>query len=83
MLCFLTNIGYKTLLKSQKFYKICQCNFDWTEYGSEYLRLTVGDKILGVGSPEESDDWAYGCKLLADNTLSEPGWYPRAFAEYP
>ena len=66
-----------------KFYKICQCNFDWTEYGSEYMRLTVGDKILGVGSPEESNDWAYGCKLLADNTLSEPGWYPRAFAEYP
>ena len=66
-----------------RFYKLCQCKFDWTEYGPEYMLLTVGDKILGVGSPEESDDWAYGRKLLADNTLSEPGWYPRAFAQYP
>ena len=64
-------------------YKICQCKFDWTEYGPEYMLLTVGDKILGVASSEESDGWAYGCKLLADNTLSEPGWYPRAYAQYP
>ena len=64
-----------------KFYKICQHNFDPTEYGSEYLQLTVGDMIRGVDSSEESEDWAYGRKLLADNRLSRPGWYPRAFAQ--
>ena len=64
-----------------KFDKICQHKFDSTEYGSEYLQLAVGDRILGVESSEETDDWAYGRKLLADNRLSQPGWYPRAYAQ--
>ena len=64
-----------------KFYKICLQNFDPTRYGPEYLQLTVGDMIRGVDSPEESEDWAYGRKLLPDNRLSRPGWYPRAFAQ--
>ena len=51
------------------------------KYGPEYLQLTVGDMIRGVDSPEESEDWAYGRKLLADNRLSRLGWYPRAFAQ--
>ena len=62
-------------------YKICRHNFDPTRYGPEYLQLTVGDRIRGVDSPEESEDWAYGRKLLADNRLSRLGWYPRAFAQ--
>ena len=67
--------------KCPKVYKICQRNFDPTEYGSEDMQLTVGDRIRGVSSSEESADWAYGRKVLADHTLSEPGWYPRAFAQ--
>ena len=61
--------------------KICQRSFDPKEYGPEYMQLTVGDRIRGVSSSEESADWALGCKVLADNTLSKPAWYPRAFAE--
>ena len=64
-----------------KFYKLCHHKFDSTEYGSDYLQLTVGDRILDVEPPEESDDWAYGRKLLADNSLSQPGWYPREFVQ--
>ena len=62
-------------------YKTCCAAFDSTEYGPEYLRLTEGDVIQDVEPPEDSEEWAYGRLLLADDRLSPPGWYPRAFAQ--
>ena len=56
-----------------KSYKICLQDFDPTLYGHDYLRLTAGDMIRDVDSPEESEDWAYGRLLLPDNRLSAPG----------
>ena len=64
-----------------KSYKICLQDFDPTLYGHDYLRLTAGDKIQDVEPPEHSEEWAYGCLLLADERLSPPAWYPRAFAQ--
>ena len=64
-----------------KSYKICVAGFDPEPYGLEYLRLTVGDKIQDVEAPEDCEEWATGRLVLADDRLSPPGWYPRAFAQ--
>ena len=61
--------------------KTCCADFDPKPYGLDYLRLIAGDEIQDVEPPEDSEEWAYGCLLLADDRLSPPGWYPPAFAQ--
>ena len=61
--------------------KTCFADFDPTPYGSEYLRLTQGDVIQDVKPTVAADGWAYGSRVLADGSLSDPGWYPHSYAQ--
>ena len=59
----------------------CFADFDPTPYGSEYLRLTQGDVIQDVKPTVAVEGWAYGSRVLADGSLSDPGWYPHSYAQ--
>ena len=61
--------------------KTCFADFDPTPYGSEYLRLTQGDVIQDVKPTMAAEGWAYGSRVLADGSLSDPGWYPHSYAQ--
>ena len=61
--------------------KTCFADVDPTPYGSEYLRLTQGDVIQDVKPTMAAEGWAYGSRVLADGSLSDPGWYPHSYAQ--
>ena len=61
--------------------KTCFADFDPTPYGPEYLRLTQGDVIQDVEPTMAAEGWAYGSRVLADGSLSDPGWYPHTYCK--
>ena len=56
-------------------------SFDGTEYGPDYLSFKERDVIVDVAGSEVSQGWAWGCVVLPEDRLSEPGWYPQEWVE--